>query len=115
MSDIVKLTEQIVKFRDKRDWKQFHSPKDSSMALVSESVEVLDELKFKNDKQVADYLKKDKSRIGNELTDVLFWVLLMAHDLKIDIVKQFKSKMKENEKKYPVEKSKGSNIKYTDL
>jgi len=115
VSDIKNLTKKVVKFRDDRDWKQFHDPRNSSMALVSEAVEVMDEIKFKSDKQIEDYLKTKKSKIGDELSDVLFWVLLIAHDLNIDIVKQFKSKMKENKQKYPVEKSRGKNTKYTEL
>jgi len=115
MSDISDLTKKVIKFRDERDWKQFHDPKNSSMALVSEAVEVMDEIKFKSDEQIEDYLKTKKSKIADELSDVLFWVLLMAHDLEVDLIKQFNSKMKENKKKYPILKAKGKNTKYTEL
>ncbi len=114
MSDLDILTKSVLDFRDKRDWKQFHNPKDSAIALVSESVEVLDELKWKKPEEIDEYLKNKKSKIGDELCDVLFWVLLMMHDLNIDIVKQFQSKMDENNKKYPVEKVKGKHLKYTE-
>ena len=114
MSDLDSLTKSVLDFRDKRDWKQFHNPKDSAIALVSEAVEVLDELKWKKPQEIEEYLKSKKSKIGDELCDVLFWVLLMMHDLNIDINKQFKSKMDENNKKYPVEKVKGKHLKYTE-
>ena len=115
MTDINKLTEMIITFRDERDWKQFHNPKDSAIALVSEAVEVLDELKWKNPQEIEKYLNNHKSKIADELCDVLFWVLLMVHDLKIPLEKQFKSKMKENKKKYPVSKARGKHTKYNQL
>lgn len=115
MSDIKDLTKKVIKFRDDRDWKQFHNPKDSAIALLSEATEVLDEFKWLSKKETALYLKNNKKKVADELSDVLFWVLLMAHDLKIDVPKAFDEKMKENKKKYPVEKSKGKHTKYTEL
>ena len=115
MTDIKRLTSLILKFRDDRDWKQFHNPKDSAIGLVSEAVEVLDEFKWKNEEEIKEYLKKEKHKIEDELSDVLFWVLLMAYDLKIDIPSSFARKMEQNKKKYPVNKSRGKHTKYTDL
>jgi NTP pyrophosphatase (non-canonical NTP hydrolase) len=115
MSDIKELTDIVVEFRDERDWKQFHNPKDSAIALLSEATEVLDEFKWLNAKEIQEYLKTKKTKVANELSDVLFWVLLMSHDLKIDIVKAFKEKLKEDKKKYPVKKSRGKHTKYTEL
>lgn len=115
MSDIRKLTEKIKKFRDERDWKQFHNPKDSAIALLSEATEVLDLFKWRNSKELGIYAKEKKKEIGDELSDVLYWVLLMAHDLKIDLPKAFEKKLKENEKKYPIEKVKGKHTKYNKI
>lgn len=115
MSDIKKLTEKIIKFRDERNWKQFHNPKDSAIALLSEATEVLDLFKWRNSKELKTYAKENKKEIGDELSDVLYWVLLMAHDLKIDLPKAFEEKIKENEKKYPIEKAKGKHTKYNRL
>lgn len=114
MTDLDSLTKLVLDFRDLRDWKQFHNPKDSAIALVSEAVEVLDELKWKKPEEIEEYLQSNKSKIGDELCDVLFWVLLMMHDLNIDVKKQFHSKMEENNKKYPAEKVKGKHLKYTE-
>lgn len=115
MSDLKKLTDTILKFRTERDWKQFHTPKDEAIALLSEATEVLDQFKWLNEKETATYLKTHKKEIGDELSDVLFWTLLMAYDFKIDLLKAFASKMKQNGKKYPVAKARGKHIKYTDL
>lgn len=115
MSDIKKITEKIKKFRDERDWKQFHNPKDSAIALLSEATEVLDLFKWRNSKELEMYAKEKKKEIGDELSDVLYWVLLMAHDLKIDLPKAFEKKLKENEKKYPIKKVKGKHTKYNKI
>lgn len=115
MSEIKDLVNQIIKFRDERDWKRFHAPKDSAIALLSEATEVLEHFKWKNKKEVKEHVRRHKKEIGDELCDVLFWVLLMAHDFKIDIKNAFFEKMIENRKKYPIEKPKGRYTKYTDL
>jgi len=113
VSDLKKLTDIVIKFRDERDWKQFHGPKDAAISLSLEAAEVLEHFQFKSEKEIKAYIKKNKKEIGDELADVLFWVLTMCHDLKIDPVKAFDAKMVENRKKYPIEKAKGKNIKYT--
>jgi len=115
MSDIKNLTKKIIKFRDARDWKQFHNPKDTAISLVLEAAEVMEHFQWKNKEEVEEYLKTSKDHIGEELADVFYWVLLMSHDLNIDIVKALKQKIKRNEDKYPVEKSHGSHKKYTEL
>jgi len=115
MADIKNLTEKIIKFRDKRDWKQFHNPKDTALSLVLEAAEVLEHFQWKNDKEIAEHIKKNKDEIAEELADVLYWILLMSNDLKINIRKALVSKIKKNEENYPVEKSKGKHTKYTKL
>jgi NTP pyrophosphatase (non-canonical NTP hydrolase) len=115
MDDIKKLTKKIINFRNKREWKQFHNPKDSSIALLSEASEVLDKFKWQNKEEMEVYVKSHKEEIGDELADVFYWVLLMSYDLKIDLIKAFNNKMKKNKKNYPVSKSKGRHAKYTNL
>lgn len=115
MSDFKSLTRLILKFRTQRRWKQFHNPKDSAIALLSEATEVLDEFKFKNDAEIKQHLKTNKEKVADELSDVLFWVLLMAYDFKIDLPKSFKKKLIQNEQKYPVSKARGRHTKYTEL
>jgi len=115
MSDIKSLTKRIIKFRDARDWKQFHNPKDVSLSLVLEAGEVMEHFQWKNKEEMEKYIVTNKDDIGEELADVLYWVLLMSHDLKIDVLKALEKKIKKNEEKYPIEKAKGKHTKYTKL
>jgi NTP pyrophosphatase (non-canonical NTP hydrolase) len=115
MSDIQDLTKQIVDYRDERDWKQFHNPKDLAISLLLEAAEVAEHFQWKNPKEIEEHIKTHRTDIGEELADVLYWVLLTSHDLGIDIKTAFAEKMKQNEKKYPIEKSKGKHTKYNQL
>lgn len=115
MSDIKKLTKKIVDFRNARDWKQFHKPKDLALSLMLEAAEVGEHFQWKNDKEIQKYIKEHKKDIGEELADVFYWVLLMTYDLNIDLLKVFDEKMKKNDKKYPISKAKGKHTKYTEL
>lgn len=115
MSEVNKVIEQIVKFRDARDWKQFHNPKDLAISLSLEAGEVLEHFQWKSKEEIQDYVKKNKAEIGEELADVFYYTLLMANDLDIDILKAFNKKMLQNSKKYPVKKAKGKHTKYNKL
>lgn len=115
MSDIKQLTEKIKRFRDERNWKQFHNPKDMAISLALEASEVLEHFQWKSQTEIEEYLKKNKENVGEELADVLYWVLLMSNDLKVDIVKEFNKKLKKNEEKYPVKQVKGKHTKYNKL
>ena len=115
MSEIKKLSRKVKEFRDARDWKQFHNPKDMALSLSLEAAEVLEHFQWRNGKEQEDYIKKHRNEIADELSDVFYWVLLMAHDLHIDLSKAFDKKMKKSARKYPIKKSKGKSAKYTDL
>jgi NTP pyrophosphatase (non-canonical NTP hydrolase) len=109
------LTQRIVSFRDARDWKQFHNPKDLALSLVLEAAEVMEHFQWKNTQEMEQYVQLNKKEIGEELADVLYWVLLIGHDLKIDVLKALDEKISLNEQKYPVEKAKGKHTKYNKL
>ena len=111
MSDLKKLQDRVLKFRNERNWKQFHNPKDVAISLIAEATELLDEFKWKDDKAVAEHLKNNKESVSDEVMDVLYHVLLISADLDIDIAAEFERKMLKNEIKYPVQKSKSSNKK----
>ena len=113
MKNINELTKKIVSFRNARDWKQFHNPKDLSLSLVLEATEVMEHFQWKSKEEIEKYVTTNKKEIGEEIADVLYWVLLMSYDLKIDILKALDEKISVNEKKYPVEKAKGKHTKYT--
>jgi NTP pyrophosphatase (non-canonical NTP hydrolase) len=115
MNAIEKLTEEIVAFRDARDWKQFHNPKDCAITLSLEAAEVLEHFQWKNDTEMSLHAKAEKEAIAAELADVLNMVLLMSHDLEIDIEDALRKKIAKNGEKYPVDKSKGRHTKYDKL
>ena len=109
------LQKKVIAFRDERNWKQFHNPKDSAIALNLEATEVMVHFLWKSEKEMKEYVEKNKEAIGEELADTLYWVLLMSNDLNIDIEEAFTKKLVINEKKYPVRKSRGKHNKYTEL
>ena len=115
MDPIKRLTKDLIDFRNERDWEQFHNPKDLALSLVLEAAEVLEHFQWKNDKELHDYAKTHKDDIGEELADVFNWVLIMCHDLGIDIAKASEKKIEKNKKKYPVHKAKGKTMKYDKL
>jgi NTP pyrophosphatase (non-canonical NTP hydrolase) len=115
MSDIEHLAARIIAFRDARNWAQFHNPKDVALSLVLEATEVLEHFQWKNHEEVASHVKEKKEAVASELADVFYWLLLMSHDLKINLTKSLEAKLEVNEAKYPVEKSKGNHKKYNEL
>lgn len=106
------MTKAILEFRDARNWKQFHSPKDLAISLSLEASELLENFQWKSSEEAVE---KNFSKIRDELADVLYYTLLLSHDLGIDIEEAMMDKMKKNQEKYPVEKAYGSNKKYTEL
>lgn len=112
------LLQKIVAFRNKRDWKQFHTPLNIALSLQLEISELLEQFQWKtNDDFIKEYAKSNKKRkaVQDEIADVLTYVLLFADSLGIDLEKAYTNKMKQNAAKYPVAKSKGSSKKYNQL
>ena len=99
--------ERIRKFRNDRDWSQFHTPENLSKAISIEAGELLEHFLWDN-----NYNKKE---VCDELADVMIYCIHMADSLDVDIEEIINSKMDENEKKYPIEKCKGSSKKYNEL
>lgn len=115
MDPIKRLTKEIIEFRDRRNWKQFHNPKDVSLSLVLEAGEVMEHFQWKNPDEIKKHIDENKEEISEELADVLYWILLLSHDLDIDIEKALDRKININNKKYPVEKASGKHTKYNKL
>ena len=109
------LTAQIVAFRDERDWAQFHNPKDLALSLSLEVGEVLEHMQWANGEALQERLQERREAVGDELADVLYYTLLLAHDLGIDLETAFARKMERNALKYPIDKARGSSLKYTEL
>lgn len=112
LSDLTKL---VLAFREERDWKQFHNPKDMALSLALEAAELIELMQWKNGAELDAHLRAIKIRVGEELADVLGWILLLANDQDIDLAEAFAKKIELNKRKYPVEKAKGSAKKYTEL
>jgi dCTP diphosphatase len=107
------LSARIVAFRDERDWKQFHNPKDQALSLVLEAAELMELMQWKNGDELEAHLTAKRDDLSDELADVLGWVLLIAHDRGIDLVDAFDKKLAKNHAKYPRDQVKGSAAKYT--
>lgn len=103
-----KTIERIRKFRNDRDWSQFHTPANLSKAISIEAGELLEEFLW-------DEENYNKEHVCEKLADVLVYCVHMADCIGVDIDEIINSKMDKNEKKYPVEKSKGNSKKYTEL
>lgn len=115
MNEIKQITSKIRKFRDARDWKQFHNHKDVALSLVLEATEVLEHFQWKSPKEVEQHGIECKDDLSDELADVAIYLFELADNLKIDLPKAITVKMKKNAQKYPVEKAKGRHTKYNKL
>jgi dCTP diphosphatase len=115
MSDLKDLTAKIRKFRDERDWLQFHNHKDVALSLVLEAAEVLEHFQWKSPDEVKAHAQANKEEIADELADVAIYLLELADNVGIDLSKAIDAKMKKNALKYPVEKAKGKHTKYNKL
>lgn len=115
MNSFEDLIKRIIAFRDARDWKQFHNPKDCALSLSLEAGEVMEHFQWKNMEEMKKHVEEHREEIGDELADVLYWVVLMSNDMDIDILQALDRKMKKNEAKYPEDKAKGKHTKYDKL
>ena len=109
MDEIKQLTDAVLRFRDARDWAQFHNAKDLAAGLSIEASELLECFLWKDAKAA------DPTKIKEEIADVLIYTLLLAHESKIDLADAVRAKLKRNSEKYPVDKAKGRSDKYDKL
>ena len=109
MSDFSNITELLIKFRNERDWQKFHNPKDLAMALSIEASELMETFLWKNHDE-ASILK-----VKEELADVFAYALLLSHHYGWNVSEIVAEKIQQNAVKYPVEKSKGTAVKYDEL
>jgi dCTP diphosphatase len=114
---VSELRERVLAFVRERDWEQFHSPKNLSMALAAESGELMEHFLWATPEEsraiAADPAKR--SRIAEELADVVIYALEFANTTGLDVAASIEAKMAANARKYPVEKSKGRSAKYNEL
>jgi len=109
--------QQILAFRDEREWAQYHTPRNLVAALVVEAGELQESILWKSDEEVSDYLRspQGKADLAGEIADVLIFSLLLCHAVGIDPIDAIKEKIQQNAEKYPVELSRGKSLKYTQL
>jgi dCTP diphosphatase len=112
------LKELLKNFRNERDWRKFHTPKDLAEAISIEAGELLELFLWKTPTEIRRYLKSDASfrkAVEDELADVICFSLNFANSLQIDVAAAVETKIAANCRKYPVEKSKGRATKHTQL
>lgn len=106
---------RLVEFRDRRDWAQFHDPKDLAEAISIEAAELLELFLWKTPEESRKLSEKDRAHAAEEIADVFIYLALLSHELGVDIEKAVLEKLKKNEAKYPEDKAKGNARKYTEL
>ena len=113
--DLDKLRDAVRKFAAERDWDQFHSPKNLVMALSVESAELLEIFQWLTEEESRDLPPLTKAAAADEIADVLIYLLRVADKLGIDPIAAAQRKMIANAEKYPADKARGNNKKYTEL
>ena len=109
MKETEEIIQALLKFRNERDWDQFHNPKDLALAISIESAELLELFLWKNPEDA------NTEKVKEELADVFSFAFLLAEKYGFDVKEIILDKIKSNGMKYPVEKAKGTSKKYTDL
>lgn len=115
--DLQALTQALLKFRDERDWSQFHTLRNLIVSLNLEAAELLELTQWKDDAAIAKSLEEEgrMEALRDECADILLYLLLVAEKGRFDLIEAAECKLKKNALKYPVEKCFGSSAKYTDL
>lgn len=110
------MTDKLVDFRDRRDWSQFHTPKNLALSLCIEAAELMECFQWKTDEEVNEYINsEERIKLQEEIADVASYLLLLCNETGIDLYDALKDKIEKNGRKYPVELSKGNSKKYTEL
>ena len=115
MSDLVPLRDDLRRFAADRDWDQFHSPKNLASALAVEAAELLEPFQWLTDEQSRNLSVDQVSVVRKELADVLLYLVRLADKLDVDLIDAARDKIAENTVRYPVDKSRGSSRKYSEL
>jgi dCTP diphosphatase len=115
MTELEGLRDQLREFSAARDWDQFHSPKNLAMALSAEAGELLEVFQWLTEEQSRNLDAKAHAAVGEEIADVLLYLVRLGDQLGIDPIVAAQRKLVENERKYPAEKARGNAKKYTEL
>ena len=109
------LTSEIRSFRDARDWQQFHAPKELAVAIAAEAGELLQHFVWQTPEQSQQRTQARREEIASEIADVGILLFELADNLGLDMAAVMRAKLARNAERYPVEKARGSNRKYTEL
>ena len=112
MSDIDQITEELVSFRDQRNWKQFHNSKDLAIAISIEAAELNELFLWKKEEEAEQV---DREKLCEELADIFAFSFLLANKHKLDVKEIVLDKIRKNNEKYPVDKARDSASKYNTL
>ena len=115
MSDsLTELKQKLQAFVDARDWAQFHSPKNLAMAMIVEAAELVEHFQWDTETESHVLSAEKREQVGHELADTFVYLLRISQVLGIDLIQAANDKIELNAKKYPIEKARGKNNKYTD-
>jgi NTP pyrophosphatase (non-canonical NTP hydrolase) len=112
---VAEITHAIREFRDARDWRQFHTPKDMAMAISIEASELLEQFLWRSPAECEARVAEQRDKIGDELADIGIYLFELADLLGYDLLHEMSRKLGQNAAKYPVHKARGSNTKYDEL
>src|SRR6478736_9107798 len=116
MSDsIAELTAQIQTFVDARDWRKFHNAKDLAVAIAAEAGELMQHFVWQQEEQIEKRLENHREEIASEIADVAILLFEFADNLGMNLGEVMQNKIAHNDVRYPVEKSRGNNLKYSEL
>ena len=115
MEEIKAITQKIKKFRDERDWMQFHDPKNMAVSIILEASELLEHFQWKAIEEVEECTRAHHADIKDEIADIALYLFELADNLGINLTEAMEQKLKKNEMKYPVAKAKGKHTKYNKL
>ena len=114
---VIELKQMVRQFSEDRDWDRFHNAKDLAIGIVTEASELLETFRFKSEAEVDELFRNEISAKGirDELADIFYFALRLAQKYDIDVSSSLQAKIELNAKKYPIDKARGSNRKYTEL
>jgi dCTP diphosphatase len=113
-SELLILRDKLRVFAEAREWDQFHSPKNLSMALMVEVAELMEHFQWLTEAQSFSLAAENKSAVGEELADILLYLIRLSDKLGVDLQQAASHKLEKNAVKYPVEQVRGSAKKYLD-
>jgi len=112
---LAEIRDRLRRFAAERDWEQYHSPKNLSMALIAEAGELVEHFQWLTEEQSKSLPEAQKAKVKDEIADVFIYLVRLADKLDVDLFASACDKIARNAQKYPVEKARGSNKKYTEL